>query len=159
MHFATTALISVLATGSLVVSAAKIHGHDVSDDCVAAYKAALAPEKTRTEKYVALAGLVKEPPELKERITKASEALQKYQAALQKADTDLEAPIPDADKTALKAAQVDTADVAPALAAAAASSDDAVKAAFAEFLTARKAETAATQEVEAKCPKGLDLEG
>lgn len=149
---------AILLASASVVAADMIHGHNVSSDCVTAYKAAFAPEKTRTDKYAALAAAVKEPAEIKERITKASAALSKYQDALQKADVNLEAPIPEADKADLKAAQAGTADVAPALAAVAVLGDEAVKTAFKDFLDARKNESLATREVELKCPKGLDLE-
>lgn len=47
-----------------IITASKIHGTDVTDACLTAYKGAFEPELARTTSFKTLADAVTEPPEV-----------------------------------------------------------------------------------------------
>lgn len=116
------------------------------------FKAVQPLEIDRTLKFRYVAGNVTQPQSLKDRATKASEALQAYQNALAKADSNLAGPLPPADIAALMQTHRATADVESTLDLLSKSEEAGVKAALKDFNDARRVEDAAITLTEKACP-------
>jgi hypothetical protein len=149
MHF----FIFLLAS---IVAGDQIHGKEVPTACFQAYQAAFEPELNRTSKFMALIKVVTTPPELQQRAVKAGEALQAYQTALKKVDSDLSAPISEADHKALSETQKATEDIVPFLRDLSNNTDDGIKAALKEFREARLIELRTNAVVDKECPPDIE---